>query len=234
MNDARVEHRHPSVVEETWWFCAAADGVGVHASLTLRPGQQQAWWSAALVRAGEPLVTISAFDIALPPRGLEIRTDGIWACLTCETPMEHWSVGLESFAVEVDEPDDERGDLVAFGLDLEWEAVGPGRPDPAGAGYGQACDVSGEVLLGADRIDLTAGGHRRHLWGTPAPRVDLAGTGADGSRWWRSGPDATDGFAVDEVGRSPVAFPDRPATNTLCRMTADSGETGWGWLSRRL
>ena len=59
------------------------------------------------------------------PSGDAIRAPGLWLSLTCETPGEHWSVGLEAFALAVDDPDDERGDLVALGLDVEWEA--PGR-----------------------------------------------------------------------------------------------------------
>ena len=73
------------------------------------------------------------------PSGDDIRAPGLWLSLTCETPGEHWSVGLEAFALAVDDPDDERGDLVALGLDVEWEA--PGR-------------LTGELLIGDERFDL--------------------------------------------------------------------------------
>lgn len=64
-----------------------------------------------------------------------IRHHGLWLSLDCETPGEHWTIGLEAFALAVDHPDDDRGDLVPLGLDVEWEA--PGR-------------VHGEVLIGDD------------------------------------------------------------------------------------
>ena len=83
-----------------------------------------------------------------PRRGLEIRADGLWAELTCETPREHWTFGLESFGVRLDaagdalRPGGEVGERVAIGLDLEWE-VGDGGP-PAGI-------VHGDVLVGRAR-----------------------------------------------------------------------------------
>src|SRR5688572_1595173 len=73
------------------------------------------------------------------PSGDDLRAPGLWLALTCETPDEHWTVGLEAFALAVDHPDDERGDVVPLGLDIEWEA--PGR-------------VTGELLIGDKRFDL--------------------------------------------------------------------------------
>lgn len=78
-------------------------------------------------------------DAAPPPVDGTIRHHGLWLSLVCETPGEHWSVGLEAFALAVDDPDDERGDLVPLGFDLEWEA--PGR-------------VHGELLIGHDVLEL--------------------------------------------------------------------------------
>jgi hypothetical protein len=72
-------------------------------------------------------------------RDVDLRGPGLWLSLVCETPGEHWTIGLEAFALAVDHPDDERGDLVALGLDLEWEA--PGR-------------VHGEVLVADARWDV--------------------------------------------------------------------------------
>jgi hypothetical protein len=79
-------------------------------------------------------------DAPPPAKGtLDVRSHGLWVSLTCETPGEHWTVGLEAFALGVDDPADERGDLVALGLDIEWEA--PGR-------------VHGELLVADARIEL--------------------------------------------------------------------------------
>ena len=68
-----------------------------------------------------------------------IRTHGLWLSLVCETPGEHWSVGLEAFALAVDDPDDDRGDLVPLGFDVEWEAPG---------------HVHGDVLIADEVLSL--------------------------------------------------------------------------------
>jgi hypothetical protein len=86
------------------------------------------------------LLVVRESDV--PDRGgadLDLRASGLWLSLVCETPGEHWTIGLEAFALAVDHPDDERGDLVPLGLDIEWEA--PGR-------------VTGELLVGDERIEL--------------------------------------------------------------------------------
>ena len=82
-------------------------------------------------------------DDAPPARNGTIRSHGLWLSLVCETPGEHWSVGFEAFALAVEHPDDERGDLVPLGFDLEWEA--PGR-------------VHGEVLVGDESVELDTAG----------------------------------------------------------------------------
>ena len=64
-------------------------------------------------------------DDAVPrPRGrvLELRTDGLWTQMICETDGEHWSFGLEAFGLRVEDPGETIGDRVAVGYDLEWEA----------------------------------------------------------------------------------------------------------------
>ena len=85
---------------------------------------------AALVGHGRRLVLVRDQDLEAP-RGavLDLRGQGLWMSVTCETPLEHWSVGLEAFAVGFDDPLEawgtERGDLVGLAFDLEWEASGP-------------------------------------------------------------------------------------------------------------
>jgi hypothetical protein len=76
----------------------------------------------------------------------DVRTEGLWASITEETPGEHWSVGMEAFAVGYDDPADAAidglGDRVALGFDLEWERDGPGWM------------VYGDVLVGPDRFEI--------------------------------------------------------------------------------
>ena len=110
-------------------------------------------WPGASVVAAPPLVDVR---VEWDGRWLVVRDDeapalvdgtirahGLWLSLVCETPGEHWSVGLEAFALAVDDPEDDRGDLVPLGLDLEWEA--PGR-------------VHGELLVGDAIVELDGPG----------------------------------------------------------------------------
>lgn len=123
-----------------------------------------------LDRAGEQVIVLDDPDVPPPRVGLGLRAEGLWTELICETPFEHWSYGLEAFALLVDDPDDAAwGDRVAFGWELEWETVGEGPvPDADRGGYHQEGGVTGIVLVGSDRIEIDGSGRRRHRWPPPA------------------------------------------------------------------
>jgi hypothetical protein len=194
--------------EESWYFDLAAPdaSVGGFVRLGLYPNQGLAWYWAALVGHDRRLVLVRDHEVELPRgRDLEIRSQGLWSALNCETPLDHWSVGLEAFAVALDDPAEayrgERGDSVGLGFDLEWEAMGPtfGPLAPVvPAGYGQACRVSGEILVGEERLGFDGVGHRAHTWG---PRQWWSTTGAAAAGVMADG--AT--FAVCAVGGAPPA-----------------------------
>ena len=138
-------------------------------------GERATFW-AALVGDDRPYLLVRDDDV-LPPAGAtpEIRGETLWSALECETPLEHWTVGLEAFAVALDDPDEawrgERGDRVGLGFDLEWEATGP--VDEADRAFSQRCTVHGEVLVGRDeRLAIDAAGWRHRSWNRvnlPAP-----------------------------------------------------------------
>jgi hypothetical protein len=125
-------------------------GIAGFVRLELREGERIAWFWTYLVGVPdvEGLIVVRDHEVLAPRQGLEIRADGLWAELWCEAPREHWTFGLESFGVRLDEPDEalrpggEIGERIAVGLDLEWE-VGAGGP-PEGT-------VHGDVLVGRAR-----------------------------------------------------------------------------------
>jgi len=129
---------------------AGSAGIAGFVRLELRERERIAWFWTYLVGVPdvEGLIVVRDHEVLLPRQGLEIRADGLWADLWCETPREHWTFGLESFGVRLDEPDEalraggEIGERIAVGLDLEWE-VGAGGP-PEGT-------VHGDVLVGRAR-----------------------------------------------------------------------------------
>ena len=158
---------------ESWYFdFVDADGTtGGYVRLGLYPNRRAAWYWACLVGADRPLTTVIDHHVPLPRAGsLEIRTDGLWADHTIESAYDHLSLGCEAFAIQVDDPaevyGDLRGERVPFGLDLEWETVGDGAyPYPGTTRYEIPCTVSGEVLVGDERIELDGIGQRDHSWG---------------------------------------------------------------------
>ena len=116
-----------------------------------------AWYWTYLVGVPDVdgVLVVRDHEVLPPDQGLEIRADGLWAELTCETPREHWTFGLEAFGVRLDRADDalrpggEIGERIAVGLDIEWE-VGAGGP-PAGI-------VHGDVLVGRARHEIDGPG----------------------------------------------------------------------------
>jgi hypothetical protein len=107
-----------------------------------------AWyWTYLVGPMIDGVVVVRDHEVPVPRVGLEIRSEGLWAELFCESPGEHWQFGLEAFGVRLDSPEDARsgeiGERVAVGLDLEWET-----PDI----------VHGDVLIGRERYSIDCKG----------------------------------------------------------------------------
>lgn len=237
MIDPADEHAHPpgpdADWEESWNFdFVTSDGrLAGYARLGLRASPRRAWWWTAVVGDEVPLVLVRDHDIAPPrPGTLEIRGTGLWAEPVCEAPLDHWGVGLEAFAVSLEDPTEsygaERGDPTPLGLDLEWEAQG--GPAVAGDGrYRVASRVHGEVLVGHQRLMVAGTGAWEHAWG----RRD----------WWAPGPPppGVDGAGlvdrregIEPVFHAPVQVPSPDGrvarvARALCR-TGD----GLAWVER--
>jgi hypothetical protein len=222
----------------TWWPAA---------------GRTACW--AALVGTGRPLLTVVEHDgPPLRTAGLDLRAEGLWSDQICETPLEHWTVGLEAFGVELDDPAEAfrgcRGNRAALGLDVEWESRAADLV-PLPGGYELPCEVHGEVLIGAEQLVVDDGwGRRRHTWGT----ADPVGGGTAGRVWgrfddgvpfagWETVPVGADGMpgplTFDVAGRAvevrphhpaPVALPDgRRLHRSLCRLEV-AGGGGQAWV----
>jgi hypothetical protein len=175
------ENAHPPGPEPLWaetWqfdFVAAGGAPAGFVALHRYPNLGVAWYWASFVTPSG-LVAVRDHEVPPPKAGLEIRTDGLWAELVCETPLEHWSGGLEAFGIRYDDPADAWGDewghRLAVGLDFEWELTGPpveapvpGPPgEPEGA-FLQPGTMWGEILVG------------------PSVRLPFEGTAVKSRRW---------------------------------------------------
>jgi hypothetical protein len=243
---------------ELWWADAweidfiADSGLAGFVRLAVLPNQGVAWWWTSVLTPR--LVAVRDHEVPVPRTGLEVRADGLWGELVCETPLEHWSVGLEAFGVAYDDPadawGDEWGERIPVGLDLEWEtAVGPEgftptgpRPHPGGVAYCHFGRVHGEVLVGPDRFPISGLGfrsrasgvldwwagrpYRRLAWGKP-DRIVVATT---------QDPNAPNALVLREeltvLGEAPVlvSAPGRPPVRlarAVCQIGGDEGGTGW-------
>ena len=131
------------------WSLEFADDRGLTGSLTLTVDGATASFHAQVVVPDVGIVVVHDDELAPPRRDdlLVVRAEGLWAELLCETPGEHWSIGLEAFGVRFDDEEEarasDRGERLPVGLDVEWET-----PDR----------VVGEVLVGRARYELTARG----------------------------------------------------------------------------
>lgn len=154
---------------ERWTFEAWDEGaaLGALAAITLVSSERRAWYWSALIRDGEPLLTIVDTDLRMPATSLAIRGEGLWADHICETPLDHWTIANEAFAVALDDADEalgaQRGVLVPLGLDLEWEARG--APASTDDGYVVPARVSGEILVADSTLTVDVVGRWRHEWG---------------------------------------------------------------------
>jgi hypothetical protein len=125
------------------------DRAGLRGSLTVTMGDERASFDARVVVPDVGVVVVRDDDVPPPARDdvVVVRAEGLWAELLCETPSEHWSIGLEAFGVRFDSEAEaaasDRGERVPLGFDLEWET-----PDR----------VVGEVLVGRARFDVDAHG----------------------------------------------------------------------------
>ncbi|MCC6437168.1 MAG: hypothetical protein IT196_19220 [Acidimicrobiales bacterium] len=144
----------------TFEFWSPLATFGGHIALWRWPRLGVAWYATAVFRQGERVVALA--DEFPLKRTLELRGNGLWADHNVEDPFVHWSIGLEAFALALDDPDDDRGERVPLGYDLDVE-LDPVTRRELGDGYEQPARVHGEVLLGTDAYDLDGFGWRAHL-----------------------------------------------------------------------
>jgi hypothetical protein len=112
---------------------------------------------------GAASVAMVAVDLPVPVGNLELRGPAVWLELRCETPLDHWTVGLEAFGVTVDDGQlitaETRGALTPMGLDLDLDTVAPG-PRGHDQGLEVPVRVHGEVLIGAAGMEIDGTGVR--------------------------------------------------------------------------
>lgn len=247
--DPMWERRHPGRPESWSFDFASPDGsLGGFVGLTIWSTPRLAWYWAALVGRRRPYLLVRDLEVA-PPRSQasrEVRSTALWADINCETPHDHWSLGLEAFGVSMDDPDEalggERGDRIGLGLDLEWEASASVVGDEGS--YRQACVVHGEILVGGggsgvEKLAFDGLGWRGHAWGAGvewfSDRSCVTGRLDTGEPYSRL--DVAPGD-VTVLHRAPLRLElgNRRAIleRGLCRFRSEAAVAGVGWFERVL
>ena len=138
-------------------------------------GRASFLFDGVLASFGRIVVADEAVPLPRPTAGLEIRADGLWASLLCETAFEHWSLGLEAFGLRLDDDavgDDPPawadlvGERLPVGFDLEWELSEP----PVAARRRPRLPAGGDHVRRPARGAGPARGrgavlHAEHAWG---------------------------------------------------------------------
>jgi len=169
--------RHPDSVVEEWVFAAWTDDASLGVVSGHRLVGPTAWYWAALARRDRPLLHITDFDV--PVRLADpfiVKGEAMWAEHTREAPMEQWTVGNETYASSLDDPDEALGraygDPTPIAFDLEWYATGTPTSLELSAdmtvGYEQPGVVHGTIeILGEPAVELTeVNAQRWHRWST--------------------------------------------------------------------
>ena len=192
----RDEFPHDPCATEEWEFgwWSPDGGIAGYTSYRLR-GRSQVWYCWALWRRHEPLLHVTEFDIPRRSNPMIAKASALWAEYTCDSPFEQWTLGNETYAVELDDPAEALGRAygraVPIASDLEWYATA--EPVPVHDGYTQEGRLLGtvETVEGPlELVDLRAS--RAHRWSRTNELVGL-----------ESGP------IVAHLGpRMPFRFPD--------------------------
>ncbi len=227
--------------------------LGGFVRLSIYPRQRRAWFWAAVVRTGHRYVLCRDVDLDPPvnPDVKEIRGGALWMHMICETPLDHWTVAMEAYAVALDNPtdawNDERGERVGLAFDLEWEDR-PGDHDhlytyDAVDRYDRRCRVDGLLQLGSESLNLAdVVGWRHHEWGVLDGIGPLSGAGlhkqwsddnggGGGAKWW-SASEARDHRGSDGLV-APLYLDTSQGPSRLLRRLVHDQRLGFVWTAER-
>lgn len=150
-------------------FVARDTSVAGWLRLEVRPRLGVTRFLAAVLVADEDPVVVVDFELPAPRTAFEFRAPGVWTEFCCETPLDHWTVGLEAFGLRVDPAQivtpETFGERVPVGLDLDLDTVG--APDGDASAFTIDVRVHGEVLVADRAWDLDATGTRTRRTAPP-------------------------------------------------------------------
>lgn len=169
---------HPEASCEEWEFSWwAPDGsIAGWTMYRLVPGNRM-WYCFGLVGRNRPVLHVAEFDIARRADPMIAKAESFWAEFVCDAAFEQWTLGGETYAVELDDPADGLGRafgrVVPVANDLEWYATSPSMPIETGirheslSGYVQSGVLLGTIETDQGPIEIPEiAAQRSHRWST--------------------------------------------------------------------
>jgi hypothetical protein len=175
--DEPHDGRHVGAPIEEWVFAAWTPEARLGLISGHRIVGRNAWYWSSLARRDRPLLHVTDFDVPVRADPFIVKGEALWAEHHCDDEMQQWSIGNETYASAIEDPDEALGraygDPTPIAFDLEWYATaGPTLLEPAAgrasidAGYEQIGVVHGSIeILGEPRVELVEiPAHRWHRW----------------------------------------------------------------------
>jgi hypothetical protein len=159
---------HADAGVDEWVFAAWTDDGRVGVISGHRLLGPTAWYWAALVEDGRPLLHLAEWEVSVRSDPFIVKAPEMWAEHHCDAPMEQWSIGNEAHAVALEDVDEALGrgfgTPTPMAMDLEWYGTSP--PAAIEHGYEQIGVVHGLVeVLGRPSIELVeVPAHRWRRW----------------------------------------------------------------------
>lgn len=228
------EFRHLPGLDRAWgesWYhdFAASDGSsGGWLRLGLYPNLGVAWYWAAIVRAGRPLVLVADVTAPCPEVGtaggtaVELAHAGWTTRWECVEELSAWRISGTGTARTYADPADvvrgAPGDAdVELRYDLEWRGTTPAFPYSATTRYEQSAWISGTVIVDGEATEVFCPGQRDHSWGNrvwSAPWLWTSGH-LPGPRWFHAVRILFEGMTTFQTGYVVEPGRDLAATDAV-------------------
>ena len=165
------ERVHQPIVAEEWtfeWWSADGDLAGA-TMYRLGADHRFADYAWGVFRRGSPILHVVQDGIRRRADPMIAKAPGFWAEFTCEAPFEQWTLGNETHAVELDDPNEALGRgfgrVVPMASDLEWYATA--EPEPLADGYRQLGVMLGDIETATGVVTVQeVPSVRSHRWST--------------------------------------------------------------------
>jgi hypothetical protein len=177
------EARHTPDADDLWnesYYCdfVQADGsLGGWLRLGLYPNRAVAWWTAWMVRPGQPGICSVDYHADVPPgHDLVTRSPDTGARIEIDLrrPLEEFRLAVSPHSARaLDDPADAYGDgapgvagtPAELSLDLTWTTDGSPYHYVATTRYEIPCLVRGSVTIDGETVSVDGQGQRDHSWG---------------------------------------------------------------------